>query len=196
MLKKIALYFTVILLFSVWKANAAWKDIYDQVSAVYIENRGSSLDDSGFIDYNGSFKVTNFIRIRPSGNFSEGLVRFSFEDGTIGYLNKMLGIAIDPQFSWATQFREGKAAVWYKGLSGYIDKTGELIYKVYFDYAAPFSDGMSAFMLNTKIGYVNSYGEIAIPPKFDAARGFSEGFAAVCIKGKWGFIDKTGNFVF
>ncbi|MCJ7692778.1 MAG: WG repeat-containing protein [Sedimentisphaerales bacterium] len=102
----------------------------------------------------------------------EGITRASrqLSSGTYGYMNKQGDMVIRPQFSQASRFSQGLAAVQIEGKFGYINKEGEIVVEPQFDSALEFRDGL-AQVWRTGLG-----------------------------EGKWaepklGYIDKTGKFV-
>jgi hypothetical protein len=93
---------------------------------------------------------------------------FPFEHGRRwGYYDDHGRIVIRPQFSNASKFREGVAAV-------AVDVVEKGRGKV------------------SKYGYISPEGRFVIPAKYDSAGPFSNGLAAVGVNGKDGYIDKSG----
>jgi len=116
--------------------------------------------------------------------------------GKYGYADKNGNIVINPEFSLATEFSEGLAAVmlFVSDLDtkwGYIDKTGKMVITPQFDFAAQFSEGLAPVKIGSKFGYIDKTGRIVIHPQFDMALPFSKGVATVNIGDKWFHINKT-----
>jgi DNA-binding transcriptional regulator/RsmH inhibitor MraZ len=129
------------------------------------------------------------------------------KEGKWGYIDAQGNVAIKPQFSWAADFRDGRAMVVTDKVSGYIDDKGRLAFACPADWEAygDFSEGMAPFQIHGKWGFCNRDGKVVIAPRHDEAGPFSEGLARVNIGakpgflgrpkegGKWGFIDMTGK---
>ena len=117
-------------------------------------------------------------------------------------------VAINPQFSWASDFSEGLASVRVGGGDagkwGFIDKQGRFVINPQYGGLWEFSEGLAAVRLGgdgSNWGFIDKQGKIVISPQFESVWPwrFQEGLAAVQVgddkTGKWGFIDHQGNFV-
>ena len=158
----------------------------------------SRFDDEaeyGFIDGRGTF-LTSYGK--ALSNFSEGRALIQDWEGHTGFIDSTMDVVIEPRFSWASPFHEGKAAACdaSTGRTGFIDRNGQMLFTKRFDSAGPFREGMAAIMVNRKIGFVNAAGEMTVPPQFDDAGVFSCGWAAVKKNGQWNYIDKNGHYMF
>jgi hypothetical protein len=102
-------------------------------------------------------------------------------DDKYGYMDKTGKLVLKAEYSGASRFSEGLAAVQLQkgGRVGYIDETGSLVIPVQFDLADPFSDGLAAFMKDHQWGFLDRTGQIVIPAKFVAVSRFTQGMAAV-----------------
>lgn len=138
-------------------------------------------------------------------HFSEGLLRFK-KNNLWGYYTREGKIAIQPQFVYAEDFKNGLARVIIaKGtlrIVGYVDKTGKLIIGAQYQELdneaglnGNFSEGLAVVKAAGKYGYINKMGVVAIGAQYDRAGAFSEGLAWVKRGGKYGYIDKTGKLV-
>jgi hypothetical protein len=162
---------------------------------------------SGYIRRDGSWAFTV-----PDGfygrSFSEGLAVVELL-GKSGYFDSTGTLVISPQFSGASAFHDGLAAVW----SGYlqwhfIDKRGHQI-GGNFAYAGDFSEGLGP--VDTigpgccgyhgptddykGAGFMDTQGRLAVTPEYNQVCSFSDGMAAVRKDRKWGFVDKSGRKV-
>jgi len=67
------------------------------------------------------------------------------DSGRWGYIDLTGHMVIRPQFTWACQFSEGRAAVTvgdlFEGKQGYINRAGEMVAEPQFDTAEPFIGG-------------------------------------------------------
>ncbi len=139
------------------------------------------------------------------GAFSEGLARFSDEDGEWGYVDKKGEVVIEPHWSHVSSFREGLAGVLETDEDrsefrfGFIDKTGAEVIKPDDDYEGilSFSEGLAGFTEGDGWGYMDKTGEEVIRPEDDWSRvtPFVNGHASFQERGEWGLIDKKGERV-
>lgn len=119
------------------------------------------------------------------------------QDGeTYGYVDLSGEFIIAPQFNFADDFFEGRAAVLVDGLYGYIDDTGAFVVEPQFDFASRFSEGLASVVIDTQTGYINLDGDIVVEPQFEYGGPFSEGLATVSHNDETFFIDDTGAEVF
>jgi hypothetical protein len=86
---------------------------------------------------------------------------------SIGYIDKTGSIVIEANFSRATNFSQGLAAVTTFG--GHDPALGVVF---------------------GSWSYIDKTGKIIIPAEFRDAKSFSEGLAPVMIKDKWGYISR------
>jgi hypothetical protein len=94
---------------------------------------------------------------------------------------------INPQFSGASNFSEGLAAVLIgdeeTGKWGFIDKNVKFIINPQFTLASQFSEGLAAVLIGDektgKWGFIDKQGKIVGHPQFTLASQFSDGLAAV-----------------
>jgi WG containing repeat len=177
--------------------------------AAVIENGFTNFSSTGgacssdgqwtFIDPSGKTSVTPLTNeLIPS--FSDGLVpvAIGFWQGVNipskwGFINKSGMFAIKPQFSEASGFSEGLAAVhsgewkemghdiksWMPKDWIYVDTAGQKAIAKSFEGADPFSDGMASIKLKGMWGYIDKTGTIVIEPKFAASKAFHDGLAPV-----------------
>ncbi|MCQ2606022.1 MAG: WG repeat-containing protein [Bacteroidales bacterium] len=124
-------------------------------------------------------------------------------DGRYEYINREGEIIINPQFKYASVFREGLALVKSsndKPLYGFIDKTGNYVISPIYIEATSFSDGLAWVVAeNSAPVAINKKGEHQFTlQQAESVRNFSEELAAFSIsndKGEtlWGFVNKKGE---
>lgn len=120
-----------------------------------------------------------------------------------GYFDLEGKIAINPQFDYATAFRDGLALVKLSGENGkwgYIDKSGKFVINAIYKDATVFKDGLAWVISdNSAPSAIEKNGNIIFTLKeANEVRLFSDGLAAFSIADdvnymSWGFVDKTGN---
>ncbi|MBX9886531.1 MAG: WG repeat-containing protein [Flavobacteriaceae bacterium] len=121
-----------------------------------------------------------------------------------GYFDLEGKIVINPQFAYATAFREGIAlvkATGDKGKWGYIEKSGKFIINATYKDATVFQEGLAWVILeNGAPTAIDKKGEIKFTLKeAEDVRLFSENLAAFSkvdsTSTTWGFIDQSGKQV-
>jgi hypothetical protein len=121
-----------------------------------------------------------------------------------GYFDLEGKIAINPQFGYATAFREDIALVKTsgdKGKWGYIDKTGKIIINATYKDATVFQGGLAWVIIeNGAPSAIDKNGQIKFTLKeAENVRLFSEDLAAFSKVDStntiWGFVDKSGKQV-
>jgi hypothetical protein len=136
-----------------------------------------------------------------------------FDKGRWGYIDDLGRVVITPQFDWASDFFDDRAAVAVRSpeKSGYIRPDGSwavVLPRGAFP-ATGFSEGRAWFSSQNRMGCVDADGRIVIPAQYDRAGEFSEGLAVVTEGGpKWhlglmtrgaeekhGFVDQSGKVV-
>lgn len=149
--------------------------------------------------------------------FSEGLAVVSKKIGQkikYGYIDRYGQIAIQFEYDWAQNFRDGLALVGYGGPTKYereylfIDKNGNtVITSLPYDEIGEFHDGLAFvgvaydFVKDDKAhkaykyGYIDKTGKVVIPIEYDEASNFSEGLALVGKGYEAGFINISGELV-
>src|SRR5262249_10803712 len=105
---------------------------------------------------------------------------------------------INPQFTGATEFRNGIALVNVAGKSGIIDKTGTFLMNPgQITLTMEIGDDLIAARNENGFGYVDRNGAWVIQPSpaLEVAGRLREGAAVVRIAGEAGVIDKSGAIV-
>src|SRR5208282_4950282 len=123
--------------------------------------------------------------------------------GKWGYVDGTGKLVINPQFDYANDFHEGRAAVclgkpctWWDAPSpsdsrwGFVDASGKMVITPQYGGATDFSEGVASVCTGdcssnpTKPfsrGYIDPDGKVVIPMQFGIASSFSEGLAQVCV---------------
>jgi hypothetical protein len=139
---------------------------------------------------------------KPSGDLTPILLPVKVS-GKWGYVNAGGQLVITPQFDYAGEFHEGRAAVcvgtpctWWdtpepnSSRWGYIDTSGKMVITPQYGTASEFSEGLASVCTGdcssnaTKPfsrGYIDRDGKVIIPMQFGIASNFSDGLAQVCI---------------
>lgn len=126
------------------------------------------------------------------GNFLSGDLFLSFE-GQLISIKTGRTVPLEQRYDWVRPFREGVAAVAWKGQGGFIDQSGRLVLKLGSVLAESFHDGLAVALKGEKWGFIDRTGRFVIQPQFEMAQAFSEGLAAVKVKEKWGYIGRDGK---
>ena len=169
----------------------------------YIDKSGTMVIEPGlFSDSPGS--SSDF----PGSVFSEGLAPVTV-NGKTGFIDTKGRVVIQPRFSSASNFHDGRALVWLDDQDNpgagcaYIDKTGAYVVPPgQYSDGHDFSEGLAAVKVTqgdqVGFGYIDPSGVLVIQPQFKEVGDFSEGLAPVQIldhyRAVWGYIDKTGKW--
>ena len=112
-----------------------------------------------------------------------------------GFLDLSGKIKINPQFSNAGRFSEGKCPVQNSdGKWGYIDKDGKLIINYQFEKASEFINGKAVVFSNEKAGLINEEGKYLINPQFSQIALDNEKYLILKDE-KWGWCDENGKII-
>jgi serine/threonine-protein kinase len=98
--------------------------------------------------------------------------------GKYGFMDAHCRLVIPPQYSEASQFKEGLAAVKVGDKWGYVNSAGATIIQPQFAFAEDFSGGLASVKLDEKsplFGFINKNGRVVIKPQFGMPLWFSEG---------------------
>jgi WG containing repeat len=168
----------------------------------------------GFIDNTGKL-VIGFERLPKTtiavGDFHEGRARIYLRkivdeethgnmNATVGFIDEMGRVIVEPRFETARDFSEGLAYVEAKDFKGFIDRSGKVVIRVAYRFAKDFHEGLAAVGMNDRQpkndwGYIDRSGKLVIKQQYSFADDFSEGLAGVEVDGKYGFIDKRGVMI-
>jgi hypothetical protein len=167
----------------------------------------------GFIDRSGNVVVKP--QFKAVNSFSEGLAAVVLKDGKLGYIDKSGNFQIPAKFDSlpyetreayetapeASDFHEGRAAVYLNGKAGLIDTSGRLIVEPSLQFVGSAAEGLIPFAAKKgEFGFMNLDGKTVIEPRpYETVMPFSEALALVQFregrKRRVGFIDKTGKTV-
>lgn len=136
-------------------------------------------------------------------NYSDGLAAFSVQDkkGEVrwGYRNKKGEITINPQFTLALPFYQGKAQVKNKeGKYGFIDQQGKLVVPYQFQKAmlGTNDQGISIAGNKDEFGLIDGEGKYLVNPQFKSIFFGPQNTFVVHDGERWGLIDHEGKFLF
>jgi hypothetical protein len=182
-------------------------------AAVYPVHVG---DKWGYIDPAGRMVIAP--QYADAGDFSEGLAPVAqISPDTVsqttggnqtagaarelwGFIDQSGKMVIQPKFSEARAFSDGRAWVSTDEFHGFIDAHGKLVIALGKDETArDFSQGLVRVEQDGKWGYVDTAGGWVVKPVYVQAYSFSEGLAAVQMETGngllHGYIDPTGRLV-
>lgn len=144
-------------------------EFYEGLAAVSIE---SDDPESGYIRPDGkwAFKMPSWPN-RAFGQFSEGRALF-IESQRLGYLDAEGRVVIEPRFTDAHDFSDGRARV----------ADGKWIH----EFPRP--------RLQAKWGFIDRNGNLVVPIDLESADNYSDGLALVGRSNSWrGYIDRDGK---
>lgn len=157
------------------------------VMPVQYKNKLGTGSDSGYINASGTLVVQGLMRAR---HFSEGLaeavpiVQGSFDE-IYGYIDPAGTFVVKPQFSGATPFHCGLAAVQPKGQYkwGYADRSGNMVIPAQYEQADPFSCDIGRVNTGDGYRYIDKSGKFLFEDKPFKGRGdtFSDGLASTTL---------------
>jgi|GEM_PF-3782075 hypothetical protein len=189
-----------------------WKSV-----SFFAEGFAVIQNEDGFYGLmNRAGKIVIEPRLKCLDPYSEGLAKIEDFDGKVGFLGYD-GVAIQPAWSDASNFSEGRAMVTFSGPAGqeqhgFIDTTGRLLFDLHALAPSPttrdtylsaynFSEGLAEVSVHVypkegdferRSGYIDREGQIVIPLQWESAGPFCEGIATVYRQRKYGYIDKSG----
>ena len=111
-----------------------------------------------------------------------------------GYVDKRGETIIDPVYSGAMSFSQGKAAVRdAKGKWGFIGRNGEAVIECRYDEAMPFNDrGVALVKENGLWGVIDEKGKYVVDPRFEMMRSDGKWFQVKSEENLWGWCDFSG----
>jgi len=143
------------------------------------EGIAAVVDDQGwaYIGTAGQLVIRPLVFDNGPDYFQEGLARFT-RAGKVGFFDRRGKVAIEPQYTWAMPFSEGRAAVCegcterqegehrsvQGGRWGFIDRRGRLVIPLKFDEAASFTKGRARVRLGGRPRYILLDGSLAPGP--------------------------------
>jgi hypothetical protein len=137
------------------------------------EGIAAVVDGEGwaYIDRSGRIVIRPFVFDNGPDYFAEDLARFTV-DGKFGFFDKRGRAVIQPRFSFAKSFSEGRAAVC--------------------DGCRDVAEGEHRRVQGGRWGFINRAGDLVIPLQFEEAGNFEKGRARVKHGGHWKYIDRKG----
>lgn len=170
-------------------------------ATVFSEGLAWVVEENGapsVIDTKGKLKFT-LKEASAVSLFSEGLASYSvFNDNgdeLVGFVDNKGNVVIEPQFVFATFFKNGKCGVMNEdGKWGFIDSKGNLSINYQFDNVSNFIDNRSSFETNEKYGIIDNKGKYLVNPQFSNLV-IDGKLSLIKQNNKWGWIDENGNLV-
>ena len=129
---------------------------------------------------------------------TEELYPFEGKDGLWGFFNLEGQIVIPPQYSAASGFSEGLAAVAIvrerQLMWGYVDTVGNVVIPLRFTSATYFSEGLAAVRRSRHgcYGFIGKNGTFILQPYYDEVGAFSGEICQVVKDGNNCVIDRMG----
>ncbi len=132
------------------------------------------------------------------GELCEGL-RVVVRGDRFGYADDRGGIVIEPQYGWAGDFSEGRAAVAVASpegegglLMGLIDRDGHTVIPAEYDDLSWDGSRYAYVDRDGRHGCLDRTGRVVVPLEYDWIGEFDYGFALVAREGRYGYVDETG----
>ncbi|HHX13092.1 MAG TPA: WG repeat-containing protein, partial [Clostridiales bacterium] len=122
------------------------------------------------------------------------------ENRRYGYIDEEGSNIIEPQYTLASDFNDGRAVVDDNGRKLVIDQEGNTIYEGQYDIE-DYQNGLATIWDSVEgeflKGFIDIYGNVIISPRYKEASGFDEkGKAYVSLEyGFYGIIDKKGELL-
>lgn len=147
------------------------------------------FDKYGMIDKEGREIIpASFENIYPP---SEDVVRVK-SAGKFGFYQNGK-VLLEPQYTSATDFHQGKAAVKDKTGWLFVDKSGKVLSQLDYNQVDYGNQGFWMVNKNRRFGMLDADGVEVIPCKFKLLYKFKEDRCAFSVDGFWGFFDTQGN---
>lgn len=117
--------------------------------------------------------------------------------GLWGYIDRDGKRVIKPQFSFASGFYEGMAAVRQgdKDEWGYIDESGHYVINPRYSQAFLFHNGRAVVEMNHMSGIIGNDGTFIVEPQFDQITVWPDGPAMVRLEDKYNFVNESGKLL-
>ena len=136
--------------------------------------------------------VTLFLMVFSISAQELALVR---ENGKFGYIDKSGNYVIEPQFSKAKSFSEGRAAVEKSKKWGFIDTSGKWVIEPEYDKVKYFNSGYALVLKNDQWNYIDTSGKVLETPSTDKYFDFEDGVAFIRQNEKIGLIGTDGKLI-
>lgn len=111
-------------------------------------------------------------------------------NGLWGYINREGQVLIEPQFSYADRFSEGKAAVGKGELIGYINKKGDQVIPYKLTDASTFKNGKAVVETDKGYGIIDYRNEFLLKPVYEEIGEYNSGLAYVFNGDKYGYVNE------
>jgi outer membrane protein assembly factor BamD (BamD/ComL family) len=151
-------------------------------------------------------EILNFSERYPAFPFNEIIERdlqltqkelFQFKkDNRIGFMDAVGNIVIQANYTNASNFSHGLAAVEVNDQFGYIDKTGQLVIPCAYDEVFDFSEGKAVVEKDGFLGLIDANGNYILKPIFDDIGPIREGLFYVEKDGLFHYFESGGTLAF
>jgi len=153
---------------------------------------------------NDVFKI-EFLRIMTnlegsSNDYYTDLVErsmFSKKDSLeYGFLNSKGKEVIEPKYTYASDFYDGKSNIIKDSIPGLLFENGTE--KLFSEYNATYwyKDNLGIAIKDKKYGFIDKNGKIIIELKYEDAFPFYQGYASVKENDQWNYVDENGKKIF
>lgn len=172
--------------------NKAWQQIYDLYTDDYTPEAISEfiLDYPNYPYRNSAFKDFELAQIE--------FVPFTKNKGGVaqwGYIDTLGNVRIEPQFAYATKFKEGLAVIGKNKQLGYVNKRGEVMIEPQFEEAFPFHNGFALAVKNELFGVINKKGSAVVDFKYQELGASISGLRLALDNDQYGYINSLGETV-
>lgn len=153
---------------------------------------------------NDVFKM-EFLRISDNiqgdqNNYYSDLVErsmFSKKDSlNYGFLNSKGKTVIKAEYTYASDFFNGKSNIIVDSIPGILFKDGNKKMFPEFNATYWYKDDLGLAIKDKKYGFINKNGEIIIPLVYEDAFPFYNGYASIKENDKWNYLNKEGKIIF
>lgn len=144
-------------------------------------------------------RIADYIQGNQNNYFTDLVERsmYSKNDSlTYGFINSNGKTVIDPKYSYASDFFNGKSNIIIDSIPGILFKDGSQ--KMFPDFNATFwyKDDLGLAIKDKKYGFINKNGDVIIPLIYDDAFPFYNGYTSVKSNDKWNYINEKGETIF
>jgi hypothetical protein len=171
----------------------------------YVKDAWKKLYRKSIDDYTIE-EILSFSEEYPAFPFSEIIERdlrltqrelFQFKkNNLIGFMDAAGTIVIEANYTSASNFSNGLAAVQLNDKFGYIDKGGQLIIPYSFDEVFDFTSGTAIVEKNGYLGLIDANGKYLLNPIYDDIGPIREGFFYVEKDGEFHYFESGGTLAF
>ncbi|MFK7809495.1 MAG: WG repeat-containing protein [Saprospiraceae bacterium] len=166
-------------------------DFEGDIARVQVKGKYALIDKTGA--YVLKPKYSNIEAFNEEGL---AIVRYGNNNIKYGVINQSGKLITDNHYKSVAPYKEGRAAVKYKGNYGFIDTSGKLIIDNEYSKVSDFCEGRAAVQKDGQCGYIDLSGKLIISMDYSKCLDFDEG-KAVVYQGyqQGGIVDTLGNYI-